>query len=562
MGCALDRCVFPVPPRGEEADALRSHPGLVWLTAPDSGCRIPALYIKAQSRQRPSSAPPSELPVLNSQSLAKATNPLLVQPITLPENSAGPPRSPQHGANRGNTLAAPALALQPPTPLQFVTQTPAEGCAFSPMHRLGPSRTSDATSVTETASGRPLLLADGQVSPGNTVRLKGRLSDPPAPLTAVRPAGGRSPLNSPKRVSVGSHLTPPNVALVGLKLPARDAVMRTNSLQSMATIESFDVAAAEMHRLLTLLVLHGNGESLGPSVGWYEELARRSRCDVFAVEYEGYGIAEGVPSEAGCYRCATAALHYLELAGVRLEDVVVFGRSLGSGPAVDLAGRYPGQLGGLILQSPLASLLSTQCICGCCAPHMRGLDRFHNRDKIRGVTCPVFIIHGEADRVVPARNGRELLALVQRPYQPLWVPEAGHNDLVSVLGKRNYYRQLREFLRYVRDPFGAGPPDLTPATACSPAGGSPRALPAAPPVQSMLPGQYDGADALATSTEKGTARGSLGTPTHFPASAPGARPGPEPPPEAQPAEGEAPVADDSFQTAAGDSTVGRGPRQP
>ena len=122
-------------------------------------------------------------------------------------------------------------------------------------------------------------------------------------------------------------------------------------------------------RRFTLIYSHGNAEDVGLSLPYLDRLSRCCNCNVLAYEYCGYSIAEGEPSEKNCYECIDAAYRYLTSASrnqtnesvvVDPSRVVLFGRSLGTGPTVDLAARLLSKndgndrsLAGVILQSPL-----------------------------------------------------------------------------------------------------------------------------------------------------------------------------------------------------------------
>lgn len=105
---------------------------------------------------------------------------------------------------------------------------------------------------------------------------------------------------------------------------------------------------------VTVLFSHGNAEDLGMIYEWFCEFSMELRVNVLAYDYEGYGKAGGSPSEQSCYQNIDAA--YLFLVNnlhVAPEQIVLYGRSLGTGPSCYLAERLKKQqvqLGGLILQ--------------------------------------------------------------------------------------------------------------------------------------------------------------------------------------------------------------------
>jgi len=195
----------------------------------------------------------------------------------------------------------------------------------------------------------------------------------------------------------------------------------------------------EQDRLI-LLYSHGNAEDIGLHLDLIDELSLRTGTDVFSYEYVGYSLsrlAGDSPSEEGCNRSIEAAWKYLvEDLKVHPNRIVIYGRSIGSGPAVDLASResVPGcrasplDVRGVLLQSPIES--GARAIFG----HGVSLvgyymDPFRNYQKIGKIRCPVAIMHGTCDEVVPCQNGRNLHDLAQRPFEPLWMEGYGHNNM-------------------------------------------------------------------------------------------------------------------------------------
>ena len=77
-------------------------------------------------------------------------------------------------------------------------------------------------------------------------------------------------------------------------------------------------------------------------------------------------------------------------------------------------------------------------------------DKFRNLDKIKKVNCPVLVMHGKADEVVPFSHGQKLFAAAGEPKRYLWVDEAGHNDFIWVAGDR-YSSTLREFAGLIKN---------------------------------------------------------------------------------------------------------------
>jgi fermentation-respiration switch protein FrsA (DUF1100 family) len=191
----------------------------------------------------------------------------------------------------------------------------------------------------------------------------------------------------------------------------------------------------------TILYAHGNAEDLGriqPTLGKLQSLG----FSVFAYDYRGYGTSEGTPSEKAAYKDIDAAYQYLtQDLKIKPEEIIVFGRSVGGGSAVDLAARQP--VAGLILESTFTSTFRV------IVPiRILPFDKFNNLAKIGKVKCPVLVMHGKLDSVVPFRHSKTLFAAIKSPKMSLWVDNANHNDFSYIAGER-YGQTLQEFVNLV-----------------------------------------------------------------------------------------------------------------
>lgn len=178
----------------------------------------------------------------------------------------------------------------------------------------------------------------------------------------------------------------------------------------------------------TLLYSHGNAEDLGGVMPllepWHEQ-----GFGILAYDYPGYGQSTGKPTEASCERSIEAAWNHLTgPLGVASSSIILVGRSVGSGPAVWLCTRQ--QPAGLVLISPIMSVYRVRLP----APIFPG-DRFPNLERMPDVSCPLLVVHGDSDRVVPAKHGRRLHQAHPGPDKNiLLIPGAGHNNLFRLAG--------------------------------------------------------------------------------------------------------------------------------
>lgn len=207
---------------------------------------------------------------------------------------------------------------------------------------------------------------------------------------------------------------------------------------------------------LTILYSHGNAEDLALHLDYIDALVHFTGSDVLSYEYVGYSVSrlEGAQaSEPGCIRSIDAAWRYLvDEQRIPPKRIVIFGRSIGSGPSVDLASRSevenctasPLDVAGVLLQSPLES--GARAVLG----HVTSvlgyyLDIFKNYEKISKISAPVAIMHGTSDEVVPVSNGKALHAQLQRAYEPLWLEGYGHNNMPQDV----CFDYVKSFLRFL-----------------------------------------------------------------------------------------------------------------
>ena len=175
----------------------------------------------------------------------------------------------------------------------------------------------------------------------------------------------------------------------------------------------------------------------------------RIGADLLLVDYRGYGSSSRVtPNETTVNQDADAALDWLlRRSAVARGNVLVLGRSIGSGPATYLAAKTPG-LGGLILESPFSTIDDAARVSwpGWIYPvHWMLRTPFDNWSRIGSVRAPVLIIAGTADALTPAWMAQKLYARANQPKEIYLVRGAGHNDLVEIGGEK-MRRVLRRFV--------------------------------------------------------------------------------------------------------------------
>ncbi|MHB8895296.1 MAG: alpha/beta hydrolase [Candidatus Geothermincolia bacterium] len=181
-----------------------------------------------------------------------------------------------------------------------------------------------------------------------------------------------------------------------------------------------------------ILFLHGNAQEVY-SWSLVREDLEAARCRMLLIDYRGYGKSVGEPREAGLYMDGRAALDWLRDRGVPGASTVIFGKSLGGAVACEIArGR---ELAGLILESTFTSLAS---VAASLFPFARGAvpagGAYDSLSKLPEIHCPVLVIHGDVDMLIPFDEGRRLFEAASDPKEMFVVHGAGHNDVAIIAG--------------------------------------------------------------------------------------------------------------------------------
>jgi fermentation-respiration switch protein FrsA (DUF1100 family) len=175
-----------------------------------------------------------------------------------------------------------------------------------------------------------------------------------------------------------------------------------------------------------IIFFHGNGDILAWRVPWFREMIAGG-AGLIAVSFRGYAGSSGSPTESGLLQNAEAAYAFATQR-YSPERIVVWGFSLGTGPAVALAANR--RIGKLILEAPYTSIADVAAAAFPFVPARWFIrDQFHSDRWIVNVTAPVLIMHGARDRTVPIRFGERLYELARQPKQMVRFPEGGHDDL-------------------------------------------------------------------------------------------------------------------------------------
>jgi fermentation-respiration switch protein FrsA (DUF1100 family) len=194
-----------------------------------------------------------------------------------------------------------------------------------------------------------------------------------------------------------------------------------------------------------LLFCHGNAGNLSHRGTGIREVQKRLGQSVLIFDYPGYGRSAGRPTEQGCYAAADAAYDWLtQTKGIRADQILLYGGSLGGAVAIDLASRKPHRA--LVVDKTFTSMPDVaQSLYPWLPVRWLMRNRFDNLAKIRLCRQPVFIAHGTTDDLVPFVHGKRLFAAANEPKVFLCLEGCGHNDPLP----GEFFESLRGFLARV-----------------------------------------------------------------------------------------------------------------
>ncbi|MBE9118346.1 alpha/beta hydrolase [Lusitaniella coriacea LEGE 07157] len=180
-----------------------------------------------------------------------------------------------------------------------------------------------------------------------------------------------------------------------------------------------------------LLYLHHNAGNIGANVSQASAFQRLG-YSVFLVDYRGFGQSEGnFPNETQVYEDAEIAWEYLtKTRKISPQEILIYGHSLGSAIAVNLAVQHP-EARGLITHNALTSLRDMTKRFG--VFYLFPIDlmlrqEFDSLTKIPSLEIPVLFIHGVRDPQIPAKMSQKLYDAAPEPKQLLLIPDAGHDN--------------------------------------------------------------------------------------------------------------------------------------
>jgi len=203
-----------------------------------------------------------------------------------------------------------------------------------------------------------------------------------------------------------------------------------------------------------VIFFHGNGENLQTVyyAGTFEQF-RTTGANLLVIDYPGYGRSGGKPSEGLVLESGAVALQWIkkEYPGML---VIVGGWSLGAAVAIQTVSSHPSEVDGLIALSAWTSLPDVA------HSHFPGWlvglvlkESYNSLDAVKNIKCPVLLIHGNQDQIIPVVQGRQLADSFPVPPKFIEIPAADHNSLMAY---PEVWQSIKTFINWLSDTVPSG----------------------------------------------------------------------------------------------------------
>ena len=180
----------------------------------------------------------------------------------------------------------------------------------------------------------------------------------------------------------------------------------------------------DLKKFKTILLFHGNAGNLFNRVYKLNEL-NKLNLNILLISWRSFSGNVGKPTENFLYHDAKKTVKWLNNRGRNNKDIILYGESLGTGVATELASKN--NFGGIILESPFTSMVDTAKIYYPYLPvNLLLKDRFDSKSKIKDIKTPILIMHGKMDNIVPQKMGLELFEKANNPKYSYFPEEDDH----------------------------------------------------------------------------------------------------------------------------------------
>ena len=190
----------------------------------------------------------------------------------------------------------------------------------------------------------------------------------------------------------------------------------------------------------TLLFLHGNAGSLENRIHKINHF-KNMNINFLIIAWRGFSKNKGKPTERGLYKDARSAVQWLTSKNIKEKNIIIYGESLGTGVAVEIAQNK--NFAGIILESPFTSMIDAGKDKYPFLPVRLLLkDKYQSDKKIKNINIPILIMHGKVDNIVPFYMGKKMYELANQPKYSYFSEYDDH----MMEYNENLLKALKEFI--------------------------------------------------------------------------------------------------------------------
>ena len=169
----------------------------------------------------------------------------------------------------------------------------------------------------------------------------------------------------------------------------------------------------DLKKFKTIVYFHGNAGKLENRIHKLNHF-KDMNVNFLIIAWRGFSGNEGKPSEEGLYEDGNSSIKWLKNLGLTEKDIIIYGESLGTGVATEIA--QNNNFAGLILETPFTSMIDAAKNFYPYIPVDLILkDKYKNNIKIKNINIPLLVMHGEADQIVPFWMGKKIYEIANKP---------------------------------------------------------------------------------------------------------------------------------------------------
>jgi uncharacterized protein len=169
----------------------------------------------------------------------------------------------------------------------------------------------------------------------------------------------------------------------------------------------------DINKFKTIVYFHGNAGRLENRIHKLNHF-KDINVNFLIISWRGFSGNSGKPSEQGLYKDGKSAIDWLKNMGLSEKNIILYGESLGTGIAIQIAQNK--KFAGLILETPFTSMIdAAKNVYPYIPVGLLLKDRYENDKKIKNINIPVLVMHGEEDQIVPFKMGKKIYEIANQP---------------------------------------------------------------------------------------------------------------------------------------------------